>query len=428
MTAPIPRTLAAAMLLVGVARAQTPDPQTYRNADDFSSEALYATFEVEAGARATGLGGNFVAVADDASALAFNPAGLAQLVRLETSLGLATQKVESTHGMFGVEAAADASYSNIDHVALAYPFPTYRGSFVVGGGVFRSRSNELDTARRDRRTGATNYHDDFDRSQGGGLWRWTAGLGVDVVRDVSFGFSMSYWEGDLRDDQLRTIDESGTLNFQYQDRLVTESDVDGFNFDLGLLAIAGRNARIGVTIRSPVWLEIEGVGEYVHTDASGSSREAVFISDEPRLPWTMAAGLSYGLGGILLTGEARYTAWDEIDGVPQSLGSVPGADPDYDSKWGGGAGVEVVLPRVPLRVRGGWSLDPEAYRLHLGNPAVEVGRTERWSVGGGLLLANSFALDAAFVYSEFERADAAFSGVFERREDRRVHVTGAYRF
>ncbi|MBI4912633.1 MAG: UPF0164 family protein [Acidobacteria bacterium] len=50
------------------------------------SEQSRTTFTVQgAGARAMGLGGAFIAVADDASAVSFNPAGLAQLLRPELS-------------------------------------------------------------------------------------------------------------------------------------------------------------------------------------------------------------------------------------------------------------------------------------------------------------------------------------------------------
>ena len=51
------------------------------------SEQLRSTFTlVGSGARAAGMGGAFTAVADDATAASFNPAGLAQLVISEASL------------------------------------------------------------------------------------------------------------------------------------------------------------------------------------------------------------------------------------------------------------------------------------------------------------------------------------------------------
>lgn len=422
--------LAGALLVAAAPRAShaQPNPQGYRNTDDFASEALYATGQVGIGARARGFAGNYVGIADDATALYYNPAGLAQLVRGEASVGLHTLRDESKHAMFGVTSKADATYSNIDHLAFAYPFPTYRGSLVIAGGVFRARSNDLDTSRHDRRTGTTDYRDDFDRSQRGGLWQWTGGLAVDLVRDLSFGFNLSYWHGELRDDQLRSIDESGVLNYLYTDRLVTQSHADGFSFDLGLMGYAGDHARLGVVVRSPVWMRIDGDGTYTLSEAGNTDWEPVYIADDPRLPWSAAAGASFGYGWLLATAEARYTAWDEIQGVPRSGNDIPGADPDYAAQWGLGAGAELVVPLTPLRVRAGWSRNPEPYQLLLGNPSTMLHEHEEWTVGGGVLVADTFALDVAVVFADFTRTDGVYDAVWEQREQRRVHVTGAYRF
>jgi len=294
--------------------------------------------------------------------------------------------------------------------------------------VFRSRSNDLDTSRRDRRTGSTDYMDDFNRSQQGGLWQWTGGLAVDLVRDLSFGFNMSYWHGELRDDQLRSIDETGALNYLYTDRLVTKSTADGFSFDLGLMGYAGDHARLGVVVRSPVWLQVDGGGTYTWTEGGSSGSESVYIADDPRLPWSTSVGASVGFGGLLATAEARYASWSEIQGVPHSGNDIPGADPDYTSQWGFGAGVELVVPLTPLRVRGGWSRNPEPYRLLLGNPSRMESETQAWTAGGGVLVSDTFALDVAVVFADFTRTDAVYSAVSEKRDERRVHVTGAYRF
>ena len=64
--------------------------------------------------------------------------------------------------MFTTSASAVARRTRLGSLTIAYPFPTYRGSLVVGAGVFRARSNELQSARLDRRPG---FDDEFRRSQ-----------------------------------------------------------------------------------------------------------------------------------------------------------------------------------------------------------------------------------------------------------------------
>ena len=77
--ASLPFRALVALTLAGALSAQTP-------IGTLLSEQSRNAFTVEgAGARALGLGGAFIAVADDATAVSFNPAGLAQLLNPEVS-------------------------------------------------------------------------------------------------------------------------------------------------------------------------------------------------------------------------------------------------------------------------------------------------------------------------------------------------------
>ena len=79
---------------------------------------------IGAGARGVGMGGAFIAVADDGSAATFNPAGLAQLRRAELSIvGFGSQLRSSVNGSaLGQSDQSSASHSAIDFVGLAIPF------------------------------------------------------------------------------------------------------------------------------------------------------------------------------------------------------------------------------------------------------------------------------------------------------------------
>ena len=64
----------------------------------------------------------------------------------------------------------------------------------------------------------------------------------------------------------------------------------------------------------------------------------------------------------------------------------------------------------------------------LGNPAQIVKEHQSLSAGAGVLVADAFTLDAALVFGRFERADAGFPQVFEKRSERHAYLSGAYRF
>jgi hypothetical protein len=138
----------------------------------------------------------------------------------------------------------------------------------------------------------------------------------------------------------------------------------------------------------------------------------------------VAGGLTLGPRWLLCTGEVRYTSWEEIEGVPLS---GPHAK-DYESQLGAGVAVELHTPGLPLRLRAGFAHDPVPYQLHLGNPARQACERRRYAVGAGLLVEGRFALDAALVRAEFERADTLYGQVFEARVEEQAHLSAAYRF
>lgn len=427
--------LIVACVLAAAHPAAAADPSEYRNLEDFSSEALYATGNVGVGARAMGMAGNYTGIADDVTALLYNPAGLAQLLLVEATLGIHHLEDDNTLSMFADPATANASHTGIDQAAFAYPIPTYRGSLVVGFGVFRARSNDLGESRRDRRSGPDYRFDDtFQRSQRDGVYRYTGGFGIDVARTLSLGASLSYWEGQLRDDQYRRIDEqvTGQAALLYEDRLVTESDVDGFSFDLGLMAYVARGVRLGLTIHSPVWYDLVGSGQFLREATSGTEdvSELLYIDQQPTVPWSFTGGLAAEWGPLLLAGDLRFTDWDEIDldGDPYAPGTVaPAAPSGYGATLGGGVGAEIAVPRTPLRLRAGYAYDPEPYELVLGNPAELASGRHTWSVGGGLQVAGALVVDAAYVNARFERKDAGFPEVTEERQMDRIYVAATYR-
>ena len=416
-----------------VASAQ-PDPATYFNRDDFSSEALYATGETVTGARALGLAGAFAAIADDVSALHYNPAGLAQIRGVELALGMRHERDRAEFDMFASRARENTAATGLDYIAFAFPVPTYRGSLVLAAGAERARNNNLESARVDRRSDTDFAFDDrFLRRQEGGVWRYAGGLAVDVLPELSLGFGIAYWHGTLRDDQLREIDEviAGDPPFRARDRLRSETTVDGFGFDIGLLSYIGRNGRVGLRIASPVWLDLSGDGELSLDDLDDgqpASVDLLIIEQEPRLPWSATLAGSWFFGPALAALDLGYTAWDEVD-LDDRIGDAPPVvESEYTSRLSLRTGLEVALPGIPVRVRGGYAFEPVAYDLLLGNPSRLTQDRHVVSAGAGVLVAERFALDLGASFADYERADRDFAAVSETRKERRVVLTGAYRY
>src|SRR5262245_28629651 len=76
-----------------------------------------------AGARGLGMGGAFIAVADDGTAASFNPAGLSQLRRSELALVGWTDELQSSLDTPGRQKATNKNrHQSPDFLGLAVPF------------------------------------------------------------------------------------------------------------------------------------------------------------------------------------------------------------------------------------------------------------------------------------------------------------------
>jgi len=129
-----------------------------------------ATFlRIGIGARAVGMGETFVAVANDPSAIYWNPAGLASLQRRELSI---------SH----VQWPADIGY---DHVTLTVPSRRFGGSFALQAGLLGTQIDET-SELQPFGTGRTFSYSDFITGLAYSR-RWTdkllVGLGVKYVHE-----------------------------------------------------------------------------------------------------------------------------------------------------------------------------------------------------------------------------------------------------
>jgi hypothetical protein len=103
------------------------------------------------GARALGMGGAYMAISEDYSAVYWNPAGLAQMRKMEIWLGI-------SHVHFGNDikfpnysnntiqnyttSTASISATKLNSFGIALPVPTYRGSLVFAIGYQKVKDFE----------------------------------------------------------------------------------------------------------------------------------------------------------------------------------------------------------------------------------------------------------------------------------------------
>lgn len=241
---------------------------------------------VGAGARGLGMGGAFIAVADDGTAASFNPAGLSQLRRSEISLVGFTSSLRSAINNAGRGGLADTSQTDRhqapDFAGLAVPFEVGGRNLTVqlsyqrtidlfGRGsaqVFQSipttsliSQGLLDeaTAQRLRIPAIADVVLEVAPSQKGAFHNVSFAAGYQVTDRLSVGLSTNYWIADWTATGTSTTrlvsiaaNRTGPATdlIRVQSRFEQKQSMRGFNTNLGLLLKFNRLS-IGGVARLP---------------------------------------------------------------------------------------------------------------------------------------------------------------------------------
>lgn len=210
---------------------------------------------VGSGARATGMGGAFIGVADDATAASWNPAGLVNLEKPEVSVvysyfsrkqsysGPSThQEIDSTNHM-------DAN--GLNYASAAYPFVLLDRNMVVS--LNYQRLFEM------------NKNVDFNYNWGGGLsgpttfeqegylYALSPAMAVQVVPKLYLGATLNFWGDYLGDNgwdtntTVKTAGGGATLDYFEKSNF----SFKGFNANLGLLWKVSGPFKLGIVYKVP---------------------------------------------------------------------------------------------------------------------------------------------------------------------------------
>ncbi len=273
----------------------------------FPEDALrFATPGLGVGARAVGMGGAYTGVANDYSALFWNPAGLAQLESGEFSLGLSHVNYKDRSGYFSALNDFSNNATNLNAVGLVFPVPVSRGSLVFAfgynrennfatgisysrlspGSIVQEYARDGDAAPRDNQ-GKIAYNlayelyladtanggrwlsplkdrltQNEETLEGGGISNWTIGAGVDLAKNLSAGLSLSYQSGTYKFDRNYTEKDVNNVYSSSIERdpqnfhslsidEYVESELTGFSAKLGLMFRQPDRFRFGINAKTP---------------------------------------------------------------------------------------------------------------------------------------------------------------------------------
>lgn len=393
---------------------------------------------VGSGARAAGMADAFVAIADDATAASWNPAGLTQLERPELSVVGSFNFVQDEFNASSdkeTESTHTSSFTDLNFLSFVYPLPpfgssgrntvlsiSYQRKYDFTGDFAIALNDTLELTPDDR----FDFFTDFDFEQQGGLSAITPAIAIELTRSLSFGIAVNIWRSTFFDDngwdQTVTIEGTTFFNDEFQEqssRVERESydDLEGENVTVGLLWQVNDRWRVGLRYDSG----LHAKATYDKTNVGdGVTFEPIHEDRKLRLPDTWALGIAFRPNDRLTVAfDISRTDWNDFyieqaDGTRISLvDGVEMDDPDvstdFDPTYSYRLGAEYVfIPKHPTEtldtlwsLRGGLFLDQEPAS---GRPSTDPivpgdGNPDNFygfAIGVGMQVFNRINIDAAY--------------------------------
>ena len=335
-----------------------------------------------------GMGGAFIAVADDATAASWNPAGLIQLEKPEFSVVGAANARRSSYSASnrGVQATATDSDTSLNYFSATYPTHRYK-NLVVSINYQRlyefERSLNYDLHLLS--TGLDlDQHTRFEQS--GFIGALGLAGALELTPRLSIGATMNVWSDELSWDNgwkaSYRVTSSGTqagVPVNIETRINERYEkFRGINFNLGLLWETAAWGTLGIVIKTPFKASL--VHDFIFSEATlyGPPLNTSLTSGPLRYneEVTLHMPLSYGLGWsrrfsdlFTLSLDLYRTQWDDyklVDSQGRSFSPIDGrpkADSDVDATTQVRLGAEYIFllkdKNTALPLRAGLFYDPE---------------------------------------------------------------------
>ena len=395
------------------------------------------------GARALGMGGAFIAVADDATAASWNPGGLVQLERPEFSIvGAGFHRSEDLDFGTNPEASGDQSYSNsrINYLSVAYPFSLFGLNMVVSGNWqnLYDLTREWDFPLRLSDDDLTIVQN-IDYDQDGSLGAWGLAYALQISPTISFGVTFNLWEDGFEDNrwkqktnQTGSGDLAGNL-FNFEARSTERFSFSGWNLNLGVLWNATGKLTVGAVLKTPFTADLDRKStfsssiEFPDNPGANTSTSGSLTEDEDLdMPMSYGIGLAYRFSDHFTASFDIYrTDWQDfelkdsngnkispISGKPSGQSDI---DPTYQVRLG--SEYLFITDKYILPVRAGAFYDPAPAE---GSPDDFFG----FSVGSGIG-AGRFIFDIAYQYRFGRDVGSSILGNLDFSEDVDEHTVYA---
>ncbi len=373
---------------------------------------------VGSGARALGMGGAFIAVADDATAASWNPGGLIQLRKPECSIVASIfHRGEDISFAKYPEGAGSHSISeeNINYFSATYPFELFEYNMVVSLSYQHLYDFTRDWQfifRDEDNLPLLSTEENWNYQQEGSLTALGLSYCIRVIPQLSLGVTLNIWKDGLTSNkweqkyQMRGSGRLGEELFTSGLDRIDSYSFSGVNANLGILWRVNKLA-IGAVLKTPFKADVEHkIKKHQTMESPAMPLESEDDSDtrdeEIDMPMSYGIGFVYNFSdNYSISADIYRTEWDDFiyrNDQGEETSPVSGmkiyksnAEPTHQIRIGTEYRFINVKKGYLIPVRCGIFYDPAPAE---GSPDDFYG----FSLGAGFTESDRFSLDIAYQY------------------------------
>jgi len=313
------------------------------------------------GPRASAMGGAFIGLADDYSAVYWNPAGITQIKGVELTAtaqdvitfasrgGVVRYNGDTEDRFVVVNRGATSEATNriapgvffftdagplrsvFDKVGIAaYTLTEYGSKWnaddVLSGADFINHEPNSDFKGKSLAADMQDYESRIKTYMFSPVFakEVVPGLSVGLTANIAYShFTLSdvYMETYVDTVEMPAADDDYYL---YMTPVQLTDDVTGWGYGatIGVLYRASRQVSAGVVFRSPMTISYDGVYS-AKVSGGGEEIESAYGSDfEIKYPMWVGGGFAYRdflFDGLTMTGDVQWTAWSSIDRIDRNV-------------------------------------------------------------------------------------------------------------
>lgn len=382
------------------------------------------------GARAMALGGAYSALAEDFTATYWNPAGLAQIRKMEFYGSMSQLRVTNQIEYQGTTTENTNGFNQFNALGAVFPVPTFRGSLVFAIGY--NRVNQYDDFNvvegyPDPGNGRR-FYQNHETTVVGGLGQWTFAGAVDLTENMSLGATLNILSGKnnhsiryYADDRSEDADPPLFIDGESIEMMEDEANIEynpdysGVSFKIGSLFRPIENLRIGLTVSTPAYVRVEEnsidaetirLDDSTYIDLGGEAFRKYRLTS----PWRFEIGAAYKYRWFTGSGSVEFVDWTQtrfessiIDDEGRDIDNAINRSilSDYRATTIYRLGGEFVVPALGAKLMAGYMHHPSPYKA-----SVEEVNSDRnyLSAGVSFLVDKQVKIDMAYQHGWWKRS------------------------